>query len=59
LFFDRRIKMKALRMIMIIAVMLFIVATISGCLEENRGQVNLQEINYSLYGPHETDISME
>ena len=51
--------MKAIRMIMIIAVMLFVVATISGCLEENRGQANLQEINYSLYGPHETDTSME
>jgi hypothetical protein len=51
--------MKALRLIMIVAFMMFIAATTSGCLEEMRGQADLQEINYSLYGPHETDMSME
>lgn len=51
--------MKALRLIMIIAIMMFVVTTTTGCTEEMRGQVDLQDINYALYGPHETDTSME
>jgi len=51
--------MKALRLIMIVAVMLFVVATTTGCMENMRGQVDMDEINYALYGPHGTDLSME
>jgi hypothetical protein len=51
--------MKMLRLIMIVAVLLMVVAVTSGCTEQIRGQVNINEINYALYGPHETDTSME
>jgi hypothetical protein len=58
-FYGRRTTMKALRMILILAVLVLVVAVTSGCTEEMRGQVDIHEINYALYGPHETDISME
>lgn len=51
--------MKALRLILILAVLMLVVAVTSGCTEEMRGQVDIHEINYALYGPHETDTSME
>ncbi|MBN1806761.1 MAG: hypothetical protein JW837_16050 [Sedimentisphaerales bacterium] len=51
--------MKTLRLIMIIAVMMFAVATTTGCMEKMSGQIDMHEVNYALYGPHETDISME
>ncbi|MBN1806760.1 MAG: hypothetical protein JW837_16045 [Sedimentisphaerales bacterium] len=51
--------MKELRLILIIVTLLFVAATTSGCMEKMSGQVDMHEINYALYGPHETDISME
>jgi hypothetical protein len=51
--------MKALRLILILAVLLLVVAMSSGCMEEMSGQVDMHDINYALYGPHETDMSME
>ncbi len=42
--------MKLLKLVLFVLIFLSIFA-ISGCLEELRGTVAMEEINYSLYGP--------
>jgi len=47
--------MKLLKLVLYVVIFLSIVA-ISGCLEELRGTVDMEEINYSLYGPGRQDV---
>ena len=48
--------MKLLRQALFVVILLF-VGTICGCLEERRGTVDIEAINYSLYGPRGHDIA--
>lgn len=50
--------MKLQKLVLFVLIFLFIVA-ISGCLEELRGTVNMDEINYSLFGPGGRDYMSE
>ncbi len=48
--------MRLLKLVLFVVIFLSIVA-IGGCLKELRGTVDIEAINYSLYGPrgHETN----
>lgn len=47
--------MKFLKLLFFITILMFI-CTFAGCLEQQRGTVDLTDINRSLYGPFEMDV---
>ena len=55
---ERSIIMKLLKLVLFVVIFLSVVA-IGGCLEELRGTVDIDEINYSLYGPLGYDMNEE
>jgi hypothetical protein len=50
--------MKLQKLLLFVVIFLSVVA-ISGCLEELRGTVNMEEINYALFGPGGRDYTSE
>jgi hypothetical protein len=50
--------MKLLKLVLFVVIFLSIIA-IGGCLEELRGTADIDEINYSLYGPRGHDTANE
>ncbi len=53
---QKKVITKILKLVLFITLFL-ITVTIAGCMEEQRGTVDLAKINYSLYGPFEMDIA--
>ena len=43
--------------VLLFALLLLCIGLITGCPEEYSGKVDVTEINYSLYGPHEMDMN--